>query len=108
MRRNSLGSAMFVIGRGFGAAVTLALLTLSPELSRAQTPPPTPATPAQTPAPPAPVRETVTVTAQKEPADPRRLPVSLTTITRDTMERAGISFISDAAIFAPNTYFTEF
>ena len=99
---------MFVIGRGLGAAVTLTLLTLSPELSRAQTPPQTPAPPAQTPAPAPPVRETVTVTAQKEPADPRRLPISLTTITRDTMERAGITFISDAAIFAPNTYFTEF
>lgn len=50
----------------------------------------------------------VTVTAQKEPAKAQDLPLSLTTFTPSLMERAGVSFISDAAVVAPNTVFTEF
>jgi iron complex outermembrane receptor protein len=50
----------------------------------------------------------VTVEAQKEPEDPRKLPVSVTAVSKDTIERAGIRTVSDAAIFAPNTFFTEF
>ncbi len=50
----------------------------------------------------------VTVTAQKEPEDPRRLPVSVTAVTADTIDRAGIRIVSEAAIFAPNVTFTEF
>lgn len=64
-----------------------------------------------TQAPPATERITlpeVTVTAQKEPAKAQDLPVSLTAITSDVITRAGISFISDAALMAPNTVFTEF
>ena len=51
---------------------------------------------------------TVTVTAQKEPEDARKLPVSVTAVSADTIERAGIRIVSDAAIFAPNAIFTEF
>jgi iron complex outermembrane recepter protein len=50
----------------------------------------------------------VTVTAQKEPEDARRLPVSVTAVSADTIERAGIRIVSEAAIFAPNVTFTEF
>jgi iron complex outermembrane recepter protein len=50
----------------------------------------------------------VTVTAQKEPEDAQKLPVSVTAVSKDTIERAGIRVVSDAAIFAPNTFFTEF
>ena len=60
---------------------------------------------------PAPVRitvPTVTVTAQKEPADIQGLPVSVTAASRETIADAGINIISDAAIYAPNTYFTDF
>jgi iron complex outermembrane receptor protein len=51
---------------------------------------------------------TLTVTAQKEAEDPQRLPVSVTTVPRDTIDNAAIHVVSDAALFAPNTYFTEF
>jgi iron complex outermembrane recepter protein len=67
-------------------------------------------TPPQPPADPA-VRLTlpaVNVTAQKEPEDARKLPVSVTAVSADTIERAGIRIVSDAAIFAPNVIFTEF
>ena len=50
----------------------------------------------------------VTVTAQKEPADPAALPVSISTVTEDLIKASGITFVSDAGIFSPNTYFTEF
>jgi len=50
---------------------------------------------------------TIIVTAQKEPADAQRLPVSLTTVSKDTLTSAGITLVIDAAIYAPNTYFSE-
>ena len=64
---------------------------------------------AQTAAPsqPAPVTlPTVTVTAQKEPADVQRLPVSVTVVPGDWLTLG--STISDAGIFAPNAFFSEF
>lgn len=51
---------------------------------------------------------TVIVTAQKEPNDVLRLPVSVTAVAEDTLEEAGIRIVSEAAIYAPNTFFTEF
>ena len=50
----------------------------------------------------------VTVTAQKEPADPAALPVSISTVTEDLIKASGITFVSDASIFSANTHFTEF
>jgi iron complex outermembrane receptor protein len=50
----------------------------------------------------------VTVSAQKEPADPATLPVSVTALPEDLLKAAGITFISDAEMFSPNTHFTEF
>ena len=50
---------------------------------------------------------TVTVTAQKEPEDKQRVPVSVTAVSKDTIDSAGIHIVSEAAIFAPNTFFTE-
>jgi iron complex outermembrane receptor protein len=50
----------------------------------------------------------VTVTAQKEPADPATLPISVSTIQDELLKASGITFISDAGIFSPNTHFTEF
>ena len=49
---------------------------------------------------------TVTVTAQKEPADVQKLPVSVTVVPVDWL-RLG-SNVSDAGIYSPNTYFSEF
>jgi iron complex outermembrane receptor protein len=51
---------------------------------------------------------TVTVTAQKEAADPQTLPLSVSTVPADWLQAARLTWISDAAIFAPNTVVTEF
>ena len=51
----------------------------------------------------------VTVTAQKEPADPQTLPVSVTAVTAGARSRTPrVRSVSDAAGYAPNTYFNEF
>lgn len=51
---------------------------------------------------------TVTVAAQKEPADIRTLPLSVTAVSQEMIDAAGVRVVSDAAIFAPNVWFTEF
>jgi iron complex outermembrane receptor protein len=48
------------------------------------------------------------VTAQKEPADPQSLPLSLTTVGRQTLENAGIQIVSEAGAYGPNVWFSEF
>jgi len=50
----------------------------------------------------------ITVTAQKAPEDPLEVPVSVSAVTGDTLDSAGIVSISGAAAYAPNTYFNEF
>ena len=50
----------------------------------------------------------ITVTAEKEPEDVQQAPVSVTAVTKDTLEASGARTVSDAADFAPNTYFHEF
>ena len=70
---------------------------------------------AQTPAPQAPPSEdvlriklpTVTVTAQKEVEDKQKVPVSVTAVTSELIDAADIHMVGEAAIFAPNTFFTE-
>ncbi len=47
------------------------------------------------------------MTAHKEEEDKQKIPVSVTAVPKDTIESAAIRIVSDAAIFAPNTYFTE-
>jgi iron complex outermembrane receptor protein len=51
---------------------------------------------------------TVTVTAQKEPADSQTLPVSVTAVSGETLTNASVSTIRDVAIFSPNTQFSDF
>lgn len=51
---------------------------------------------------------TVTVTAQKEPADAQTLPIGLTGVAAPTLRNAGVGILSDAGIYSPNTFFTEF
>lgn len=51
---------------------------------------------------------TVIVTAQKEAEDVKTVPASVTAVTSDTIANAGLRVITDAALFAPNTVFTEF
>jgi iron complex outermembrane recepter protein len=50
---------------------------------------------------------TVTVTAQKAAEDKQRVPVSVTAVTSDLIDAAAIHTVGEAAIFAPNTFFTE-
>ena len=50
----------------------------------------------------------VTVTAQKEPADIRTAPLSVTAVTKEMLDSLGARIVSDAAILAPNVHFTEF
>ena len=50
----------------------------------------------------------VTVTAQKEPADPATLPVSITTVMFDFAGGDAPPAVSDFAFASPNTHFTEF
>jgi len=64
--------------------------------------------PAAAQAPPAITLPPVTVTAQKEPANPLTLPVSVTAVPKDTLVNAGVGIVSEAAMYAPNTFFTEF
>jgi iron complex outermembrane receptor protein len=51
---------------------------------------------------------TVIVTAQKEATDVKDVPASITAVTAQTITDSGLRAITDAAIFAPNTVFTEF
>ena len=82
----------------------LFLLLASPVAAFAQS---TAQSPTQPPAVPPVTLPTVVVTAQKEPADAQRLPVSVSAANRETIERAGVSAVSDAAIVSPNTVFAE-
>jgi len=51
---------------------------------------------------------TVIVTAQKEAEDVKAVPASVTAVTAETIANAGLRVVTDAAMFAPNTVFTEF
>ena len=81
-------------------ALVVVLSAVAPGRSDAQTPQPPP--PARVSLPP------VTVTAQKEPADPQQLPVSITIVPLDALWNGGMTTIGDASIYSPNTYFTDF
>jgi iron complex outermembrane recepter protein len=51
---------------------------------------------------------TVIVTAEREAADIKAVPASVTAVTAQTIADSGLRAVTDAAIFAPNTVFTEF
>src|SRR5688572_923310 len=51
---------------------------------------------------------TVVVTAEKESADVKDIPASVTAVTAQTISDSGLRAITDAVIFAPNSVFTEF
>ncbi|HUQ88488.1 MAG TPA: TonB-dependent receptor [Vicinamibacterales bacterium] len=63
---------------------------------------------AQTNTSPSVVLPTVIVTAEKEAADVKDVPASVTAVTADMITNSGLRAISDAVIFAPNSTFTEF
>jgi iron complex outermembrane recepter protein len=49
----------------------------------------------------------VIVTADKMPADARELPVSVTAVSGSLLESTGITSISEASVFSPNTHFAD-
>jgi iron complex outermembrane receptor protein len=51
---------------------------------------------------------TVTVTAQKEPADLQTVPVSVTAVSAATVANAGVNTVREASIYAPNVFFSDF
>src|SRR2546426_5768323 len=51
---------------------------------------------------------TITVTAEKEPENIQDAPVSVTAVTADTLQSAGVRSVSEAGQFAPNVFFSEF
>jgi iron complex outermembrane receptor protein len=63
---------------------------------------------AQSTPPPAVTLPTVTVTAQKEPANPQDLPVSLTLVPLDALWNDGFTTIGELSFRAPNTFFSDF
>jgi iron complex outermembrane recepter protein len=103
---------MFQDSRAFGGSCAVALVAagvlsvvLLPQSAAAQSGSGQP-TPSSDPA----LRfrvPTVTVTAQKEPEDKQKVPVSVTAVSKDTIDAAAIHIVSEAAILAPNTYFIE-
>jgi iron complex outermembrane recepter protein len=87
--RTVLYSLVAVLGGALSQSAVLAQ-------AQAQTPPP------QITLPP------VTVTAQKEPADPQKLPISVTAVPLEPLWNGGMTTIGDASIYSPNTYFSDF
>ena len=78
--------------------VILGTALVVPSLAAAQPPAPAP----HVALPP------VTVTAQKEPADPQQLPVSVTIVPLDALWNGGMTTIGEASIYSPNTFFSDF
>jgi len=50
----------------------------------------------------------VEVTAQKEPANPQDLPLSITAVPADWLTSDDVRSVSEAGAFSPNTFFSEF
>ena len=50
----------------------------------------------------------IEVKAQKEPQDPANVPISVTAVLSDTLNAAGLTSVSQAGWYAPNTFFNEF
>ena len=82
------------------SALTGGFLALIPVTVHAQGPPAGQVGPFQLPP--------VTVTAQKEPADAQTLPISVTAVSSEGLADAGVGRVRDAAVYSPNTYFSDF
>ena len=82
------------------SALTGGFLALIPVTVHAQGPPAGQVGPFQLPP--------VTVTAQKEPADAQTLPISVTAVSSEGLADAGVGLVRDAAVYSPNTYFSDF
>jgi iron complex outermembrane recepter protein len=92
-----------------GVAVAALLSALLPPLAQSPVAPGSQPAPAQSGQPAGRITlPPITVTAQKEPADPTTLPTSITAISEEQIDSSGITTVSDAAFYSPNTHFTEF
>ena len=91
-------------------ALGLAALLADPHAAGAQQPTAAAGTPTQSgPAGPLRIRlPIVTVTAEKEPEDKQATPISVTAVPKETLESAAVRSVSEAADYAPNTFFHEF
>lgn len=50
----------------------------------------------------------VIVAVEKRPQDVLNVPVSVTTVQRETLQNAAVRYVNDAAMFAPNVFVHEF
>jgi iron complex outermembrane recepter protein len=99
-------SRWFVRAARVVSAACALVLASAPSSARAQTPV-TATAAAQAPVIPALRLPVVTVVAQKEPAPIGGVPVSVTAVSARTLEGAGIAVVSEAALFAPNTFYSD-
>jgi len=90
---------MFLSAR---TAALLMVATVGVTDGRAQSP-----APGQSPVLPRLVLPPITVTALKEPAPVEKVPASVTAVTGARLDLAGLTTVSDAALFAPNTYYSD-
>jgi iron complex outermembrane receptor protein len=93
------------------AALVLSLALAAPAAVHGQQPASTATPPQPDQNDQAPLRislPVVTVTAEKEPEVAQKAPVSVTAVTKEMLEHAASRSVSDAADYAPNTWFTEF
>ena len=93
------------------AALILTLALAAPAAVDGQQPATTAATPQPAQNDQSPLRislPVVTVTAEKEPEVAQKSPVSVTAVTKETIEQADPHGVGDAVVYAPNTWFTEF
>jgi iron complex outermembrane receptor protein len=82
------------------AALSVAVFRGSPVLAQTAGQPPAAAGSFQLPP--------VIVTAQKEAADLKNVPVSVTAVPGGVVRESGATIVSDVAILSPNTFFSEF
>jgi len=90
-------------GRILVACAGAALVALSGPGLRAQGVPTAPVSQGPLPT----VRQPVTVVASKEPAPADRVAASVTAVSGDTIDAAGLATVSDASILAPNTFYSD-
>ena len=93
--------------RGISGYVGVGLVIVQVSVAWAQATTPQSGQTGPTPTPGALQLPPVTVTAQKEPADAERLPISLTAIGGEFLDRSGAHEVSDVGLYAPNTFFSE-
>src|SRR5262245_59665359 len=86
----------------------VSIVVMAPVSARAQQPPQQPTTTQEDDGPIRIRLPTIIVRAEKDPEYVQETPVSVTAVPRETLDNAGVRSVSEAAQFAPNTFFNEF